>query len=258
MEKPSERLNWEKFMARHNLIWSKPPLCWEEGAFLGNGLLGLLVYLDPDSQGLTLELGRNDVYDNRDLSSQGSESLYQNPRLPIGKLYLAPKGDIRSFSMELDLYRATLNGSMETEEGGLDFTIYIYADRPFFSVETVCRGQEAENWRFAPAVSESPRQRYGLEHGDTTRIRPNYRPNPPAEVTEKEGQHIILQRISDGAGYVTVWQLRQLGKGSRMYATVNIGEQVQRLLDETEAQSSALFLEDPVAQYQSHCRWWAE
>ena len=258
MEKPSERLNWEKFMARHNLIWSKPPLCWEEGAFLGNGLLGLLVYLDPDSQGLTLELGRNDVYDNRDLSSQGSESLYQNPRLPIGKLYLAPKGDIRSFSMELDLYRATLNGSMETEEGGLDFTIYIYADRPFFSVETVCRGQEAENWRFAPAVSESPRQRYGLEHGDTTRIRPNYRPNPPAEVMEKEGQHIILQRISDGAGYVTVWQLRQLGKGSRMYATANIGEQVQRLLDETEAQISALFLEDPVAQYQSHCRWWAE
>lgn len=161
--------------------------------------------------------------------------------------------------MELDLYRATLNGSMETEEGGLDFTIYIYADRPFFSVETVCRGQESENWRFAPAVSESPRQRYGLEHGDTTRILPQYRPNPPGRGDGKRWDSIsFYQRISDGAGYVTVWQLRQLGKGSRMYATVNIGEQVQRLLDETEAQISALFLEDPVAQYQSHCRWWAE
>ena len=47
-------LDWERFMARHDMVWTKAPLTWEEGAFLGIAMLGVLVYQDPDGQGLTL------------------------------------------------------------------------------------------------------------------------------------------------------------------------------------------------------------
>jgi len=43
-------VDWEKFLARHDLVWNKLPAKWGEGAFTGNGLLGLMMYLTDDGK----------------------------------------------------------------------------------------------------------------------------------------------------------------------------------------------------------------
>src|SRR5690348_9325159 len=42
------KVDWPKFLSRHDLIFNRPPEKWGEGAFTGNGLLGAMVYLTDD------------------------------------------------------------------------------------------------------------------------------------------------------------------------------------------------------------------
>ena len=39
-------VDWPKFMAQHDLVWNKLPADYFEGAFIGNGLLGAIVFKD--------------------------------------------------------------------------------------------------------------------------------------------------------------------------------------------------------------------
>lgn len=55
----------EKYMRQHALIWEQLPMQWNEGAFLGNGLVGMMVYADSTLNALVFHLGRPDVTDHR-------------------------------------------------------------------------------------------------------------------------------------------------------------------------------------------------
>jgi hypothetical protein len=88
-EKPFVQLNvdWPKFMAQHDLIWDQLPEDYFAGAFVGNGLLGTILFKDDAaSNTLRFEIGRTDVYDHRTKES----SAYETSRLPIGQLLLTP------------------------------------------------------------------------------------------------------------------------------------------------------------------------
>ena len=63
------------------------PARWEEGAFLGNGLLGAMVFA-PEKQLLAFQLGRSDVTDHR----AGHEPILARPRLPIGRFEVRTAG----------------------------------------------------------------------------------------------------------------------------------------------------------------------
>jgi hypothetical protein len=39
----SDQIDWPKFMARQDLVWDQLPRQWNEGAFVGNGLLGFFL-----------------------------------------------------------------------------------------------------------------------------------------------------------------------------------------------------------------------
>ena len=67
--------NFAEFMQRQDMIWNHAPHSWDEGAFLGNGRCGLLVYQEPETERLVLELGRSDVYDNRNTQDGGMEAM---------------------------------------------------------------------------------------------------------------------------------------------------------------------------------------
>ena len=64
---PAPKIDWPAFLARHDLIWKRLPTKWEEGAFLGNGLIGAMVFATEDEgrQALAFQLGRTDVTDHR-------------------------------------------------------------------------------------------------------------------------------------------------------------------------------------------------
>ena len=54
-----------KYMDSQSLVWEQMPLQWNEGAFLGNGSIGMVVYVDTADNSLTLWLSRPDVTDHR-------------------------------------------------------------------------------------------------------------------------------------------------------------------------------------------------
>jgi alpha-L-fucosidase 2 len=44
-----DRIDWPAFLGRHDLVWESVPNAWHEGAFLGNGLLGAMIYSEGEN-----------------------------------------------------------------------------------------------------------------------------------------------------------------------------------------------------------------
>ncbi len=79
-------------MANHDLVWDHLPEDYFAGAFVGNGLLGTIIFKDDaEPNTLRFEIGRTDVYDHRTKVAHA----YETSRLPIGQLLLTPVGKIR-------------------------------------------------------------------------------------------------------------------------------------------------------------------
>jgi hypothetical protein len=41
---PQIEVDWPAFLGQHDLVWEQVPRQWNEGAFVGNGQLGMMVY----------------------------------------------------------------------------------------------------------------------------------------------------------------------------------------------------------------------
>ena len=75
-------IDWPAFLARHDLVWKRLPTRWEEGPFLGNGLIGAVMYA-PDGA-LSWQLGRSDLTDHR----AEPHPMRARARLPLGRMVL--------------------------------------------------------------------------------------------------------------------------------------------------------------------------
>ena len=81
-------VDWPAFLARHDLVWRRPPTRWEEGAFLGNGLLGAMAFA-PEPRRLAFQLGRTDVTDHQ----TGRGPTWPARACPSGGSRCTPPGD---------------------------------------------------------------------------------------------------------------------------------------------------------------------
>lgn len=108
------RVDWPDFLSRHDPVWQFLPQKWGEGAFLGNGLLGAMIYsggIDQHrnkSNTLRWEIGRVDV------TAQGDQSGYLEPRVLIGDFLLEPRSTLATeeSTLRLDLWNAELRGTL--------------------------------------------------------------------------------------------------------------------------------------------------
>ena len=96
-QKPA--LNYPAFLAKHNLVFDSLSTKWEDGAFLGNGLLGVMVYRE-DANAIRFDLGRTDVVDHR----EGINPSIGRARMPIGRFVLHTKGKIQKINLRVDLW----------------------------------------------------------------------------------------------------------------------------------------------------------
>src|SRR5579872_7419745 len=85
-------VDWSQFLVRHDLVWNEPATNWESGAFIGNGLVGAMIY-SSGTNVLQWDVGRSDVIDRGD-------------RVAIGRFVLAlPKSGLAARrTMRLDLW----------------------------------------------------------------------------------------------------------------------------------------------------------
>jgi hypothetical protein len=60
------QINWSEFLSQHDIVYKRLPENYYEGAYVGNGLLGTILYHDnlkPNT--IRFDIGRSDVYDHR-------------------------------------------------------------------------------------------------------------------------------------------------------------------------------------------------
>src|SRR5581483_2644871 len=117
-------VDWEKFMARQDLVWNSLPNQWESGAFVGNGLLGSMIYSESANT-LQWDVGRSDVTDKGDRVAIG--------RFVVGLGRMAPGGNdwtsatITRGTMRLDLWNAEARGRLATDQGAVQWRSFTHA-----------------------------------------------------------------------------------------------------------------------------------
>lgn len=249
----SERLqvDWPAFMAQHDLVWEETPLQWNEGAFTGNGMLGIMAYASLADNRFDLHLGRRDIHEHR--QGMGGQ------RLDLGRMALRPAGVIQSVkNLRQDLWNAELRGTIVTDLGEIDFRVVTLRNRMVHLIDTRTTEKHADGsaadfkWEFLPGNPAAPRPQ------TMARLRANYRVNPRPQMTEIDGVPVCLQALLSGGDYATAWLHVPLsGNHSRLFiSTANETPQagVSGPMAVREVKSAA---DTPVDQLLSeHRAWW--
>ncbi len=229
-QKPAVKntLNWEKEISKHNLVFDELPLQWNEGAFTGNGQLGMMVYISEKDSALVFSIGRSDVTDHQkdpnhktSFNTPGANVVFHYCRLPIGKLLLKPGAKILSGAITQDIWNAELRGTLQTETGNISFRAFTPRDADVQLIEVT----QAENatskyqWKFAPGRAWSPRALTRLDDKGTL----DYVGNGAPELSNKEGYNICKQTLNAGGDYATVYKEVKTGpnRGLMYIATAN-------------------------------------
>ena len=138
----AESIDWESFLAPHDLRWEKTPKDWGESAFLGNGLLGTCLWA---AKGETLhwDIGRSDLYAG-------------TSRVPVGKFVLKTKGKPTGFSMRQSIWNADAKGKIQTESGTIHFRSIVPHDQMVVLSELKISGKETPSIEILQTAPVSP------------------------------------------------------------------------------------------------------
>ena len=230
-------VDWPTFLSRHDLAWDTLPEKFDHGAFLGNGLLGTMIYADgPDR--LRFELGRSDVTDHR----------RDNARLPIGGMILKTAGAIKSGKLHLDLWNAEIRGEVVTDKGLIRFRAMDHTNEMVLLVDLEIKGGE-QNAVFVwePEKSEVFREKS---------LKLSIEPNPPPVIGEEGGISFCIQRRTAGGAYATAWQVN--GKPQKRRLILSVADSYP----DPAAKATALSTVSRVAAMPmkeletSHRNWW--
>ena len=88
----TDAMDWPAFLSQHDPIWERLPATWMEGAFIGNGRLGAMIYKgdgeeEPGADVLAWTIGRSDLYDDRHTGNGDQRTGFDmggHCRLPMG------------------------------------------------------------------------------------------------------------------------------------------------------------------------------
>ena len=89
-------VRWESFLSTVDMLWKRMPAAWDEGPYLGNGLLGSGIYGEPGANAMRFNVQHSQVQDHRPEFG----ALFGLARLPIGHLTLTPVGAEKAANKE--------------------------------------------------------------------------------------------------------------------------------------------------------------
>lgn len=196
----------ESYMQSQSMVWEELPMQWNEGAFVGNGRVGMVIYVDSLDNSLTLWLSRADVTDHRmapdrktSMGVMGASVITDFARLDVGKMKMYPESKILSGRMTLDIYDGILDGVLETEGGNIDFTAYVPYNDEVNVVEISTK--VPYEWKLTDLNSDSPRNKvFKLK---------DYTKNPEPEFENKKNCGYSVNSLLAGGDYATYWQLEK-------------------------------------------------
>ncbi|MER6158927.1 Tat pathway signal sequence domain protein [Streptomyces sp. NPDC001868] len=178
--------SWDRFLRDQDLRWSRLPTRWYEGPFLGDGLLGSMVYQEPGANRIRFTVQHGRVQDHRPEFGSG----WGTCRLPVGHLTLDPVGTITAVDWRLSLWNAELTGTVTTTAGTLTLSALIHDE--VLAARVTAEGGERVVWTFHPEEAISPRK---ISEAPPA----GYTPNPPWTTrTTDDGTEQVLQPLLTG------------------------------------------------------------
>ncbi|MFF9037985.1 Tat pathway signal sequence domain protein [Streptomyces sp. NPDC014892] len=178
--------SWERFLRGQDLRWSRLPTRWYEGPFLGDGLLGSMIYQEPGANRIRFTVQHGRVQDHRPEFGSG----WGTCRLPVGHLTLDPVGTITAVDWRLSLWNAELTGTVTTTAGTLTLSALVHDE--VLATRVTAEGDERVVWTFHPEEAVSPRK---ISEAPPA----GYTPNPPWTTrTRDDGTEQVLQPLFTG------------------------------------------------------------
>ncbi len=246
-----DAVDWPAFLSRNDPVWTALPGSWAAAPFLGNGMLGMMVYREND-RSLRFDLGRGDVQEKRPLDL---DVLFSRARLPIGHFSLPTNGRIKGCDLRLDLWKAELRGEVTTDEGALHIRAYVHAEQPLIVVEISPGGGEAVGTvEMKPAQAISPRW---LKQGRPRTGDASYPNNPAGRQFVLDGVSVWEQPLLPDGAVTTAWKQQKDGETTRLLASIRhaypAGKTTREAVDGINRAAS-----QPVDSLdQSHRDWWS-
>ena len=208
MKLSTEKL--QEFIGRQDPVWTQIPTFWDEGPFLGNGMLGALIYVDSQSGRLHIKPGRTDIYDNRPLENYSiMDKQFAQGRLQLGPVELSTRGRVTGCNLRLSLYDATLSGRIVTESCWVDMTAWIPREENALVMDIIPGGGETAPAMFKPMPAETPRQTKMRELKSWNRYRKDYdEPRELLPVRNENGRLLYEQPLYTSGSYTVCTEQR--------------------------------------------------
>ncbi|MFC5218178.1 glycosyl hydrolase family 95 catalytic domain-containing protein [Streptomyces coerulescens] len=185
---------WAGFLRGQDLLWSRLPTRWYEGPFLGDGLLGSMVYQEPGANRIRFTVQHGRVQDHRPQFGSG----WGTCRLPVGHLTLDPVGTVTAVNWRLSLWNAELTGTVTTTAGTLTLAALVHDE--VLAVRATADGGERVTWTFHPEEAVSPRK---ISEAPPA----GYTANPPWTTrTAPDGTEQVLQPLTGGGRTATAYR----------------------------------------------------
>lgn len=200
-------VDWAQFLARHDLVWNELPTNWESGAFIGNGLLGAMIY-SAGTNALQWDVGRSDVTDKGDRVAIGRFVLQTGrPLMPdvVGRFNWTPVR-VTNGAMRVDLWNAEVRGTLATPNGSLEFRSLTHATTPITVIELDEKDPGLLSRIVYQALPPNP-ARAEARREELPASEKNPEPTFGGSADGKKGVsiHWCQQNFKAGGGYVVAW-----------------------------------------------------
>jgi alpha-L-fucosidase 2 len=244
-------VDWEAFLGRHDMVWRTRPMSWDEGAFVGNGVLGAMIYGEEhrDKRNvLRLVLGRTDV------TAQRPDGKEFPVRVPIGELAVELEGWIyQPCDIRLDLWNADVRAEVPTTRGTARLRVFVHAIKPVVTVELGTdegeRGAQIR-WYAYPEVDPI------LKNADGINLN-QYIPRTIVERYVEQGVTVGVQSYGDGEGCVTAWRVENSEDGEFRRCMLSVMNGCTLNARESAVRAvKAAFAANPEEWQAAHRRWW--
>lgn len=245
--------DWQAFMAKQDMVWTKLPTTWYEAPFMGNGSMGTYICREPGKNAIRVDVGNSMVHDRR----ASGMSIYKRCRLMIGHFLLEPVGEIASGKMRLDLWNAETTATIRTDKGEIRLAAIVTSESPYILVKAEgTEGEKDFKWQFCPDSHDSPRQLNAIAKKAHRHFMKDYVSNPPAQLSKHNGIDICWQPLLDGGGTATAWrEYREGGKCTLIVTNAHSIPENTALQKAEEAVANLTAADVPVL-WQQHRNWW--
>lgn len=234
---PETRLEWSSFLGRQDLLWNRNPSSWSDGAFIGNGRLGAMIFVANGALGW--EVNRSDV-------------MHDGSRFPIGRLVLKTGGEISGGDARIGLWNAEATGTVKTDRGAVKWRTFAVTEPSVLVVELTSSGNEGDcalDWQ--PAEARPPRKMIRKEEFLPADL------HPPAVVSRQSLETTSVQAFSGGGAHAESVLLAEKSEHRKVYfISVGFASDGQKAYSEAQAATAyaaRLGLQKVV---DDHRKWW--